>query len=630
MLSGKISKRNLTGSARLLAAPSRYLICALLALFAASCSEIAKPDSEPFFAQPVAPKVQEFRWSNGKAPKSIDPALAAAPPETDIVRAIFEGLTELDPKTLTEVPASAEKWTSTPDLRTWTFYLRKDLKWSNGEPVTADDFVRSWTRLAGMGGKTAHRELLWNISGMLRYADQQEARNKKAQDLANVQNSNSSVSILPDREKVLPEIPGNKNRGEKDANTMAAPKETGREAEVDIGVKAISPNVLQVRLISPDKDLPKLLANPIFRPVYGDGKLLEGPAIDPNVVTNGAFRIVTVDGNGVTLQRADNYWNQNSVRIERVRFVPVENAESALDAYRAGALDAVTNAEFEPLALKLLAPFEDFQQTVHNAVNLYEFNLTQPPFTDKRVREALTISIERERLTEGEMKGSTEPANHLLPFESDRDMRIRQDVERAKGLLEEAGFADGEGFPAIRLVVNRNDTQQRIAQSVAKMWKQNLNLDTEVIVKESADLASVRRSGDFDLIRRGLVFPSMDTNASLAAIFSQDRDLYGAPEEKLSDEQPVGEDRQVPAAELRAEPATPGTVLPPTADRSVAQSTQIDAIYEFRVIPLYFPTSYSLVKPYVRGFTINGLDAPLLRDVSIDSNWQPKAVPGES
>ncbi len=605
------------------------LIFALIALFAASCSQIAKPDPEPFFAKPVPPKAQEFRWSNGKAPKSIDPAQAAAPPETDIVRALFEGLTELDPKTLTEVPASAEKWTSTPDLRTWTFYLRKDLKWSNGEEVTADDFVRSWIRLARMGNKTAHRELLWNISGMLRYSDQEEARVQKMTDLA--QNSNSAFPVLREREPVSPAAQGNKSPEEHDTNTNEARKErTAPEAEAEIGVKAISPIVLQVRLVAPDKDLPKLVANPIFRPVYGDGKLIEGPSIDPNVVTNGAFRVAAVNESGVTLQRADNYWDRASVRIERVRFVPSENAESALDAYRAGGLDAVTNAEFEPLALKLLAPFEDFQQTVHNAVNLYEFNLAQPPFTDKRVREALTIGIERERLTEGEMKGSTEPANHLLPFENDRDMRIRQDVERAKSLLEEAGFPAGEGFPTIRLVVNRNDTQQRIAQSVARMWKQNLNLDTQIIVKESVDLDPVRSAGDFDLIRRGIVFPSMDTNASLAAIFSQDRDLYGSPEGKILNETLHGDNRQIPAAELKAELATPGAALPPSADRTVAQSTQIDAIYEFRVIPLYFPTSYSLVKPYVRGFGINGLDAPSLRDVSIDSDWQPKAAASES
>ena len=99
-------------------------------------------------------------------PKSIDPARAAAAPETDIVRAIFEGLTEIDAKTLNAIPAVAEKWSASDDKRVWTFQLRKDARWSNGKHVTADDFVLSWKRLASLGDITAHRELIQNIVGL--------------------------------------------------------------------------------------------------------------------------------------------------------------------------------------------------------------------------------------------------------------------------------------------------------------------------------------------------------------------------------------------------------------------------------------------------------------------------------
>jgi oligopeptide transport system substrate-binding protein len=143
---------------------------ALFILFAAllspACSEISTPKSEPLIVQTAPPAKQEFRWSNGKMPKSFDPALAAAAPETDIVRALFEGLTDIDPRTLREKPAVAEKWTASEDLKTWTFFLRSDAKWSNGEPVTAHDFVRSWTRLAKMGAGVPHRTLFYNIEGL--------------------------------------------------------------------------------------------------------------------------------------------------------------------------------------------------------------------------------------------------------------------------------------------------------------------------------------------------------------------------------------------------------------------------------------------------------------------------------
>src|SRR4029079_7831004 len=99
----------------------------------AACSEIQRTQPEPFYAETVPPPKQEFRWSNGKMPRSFDPARAAAAPETDVVRALFEGLTEIDTRTLEAVPAAAEKWSSSEDGRVWTFQLRKGARWSNGK-----------------------------------------------------------------------------------------------------------------------------------------------------------------------------------------------------------------------------------------------------------------------------------------------------------------------------------------------------------------------------------------------------------------------------------------------------------------------------------------------------------------
>src|SRR6188768_140536 len=119
-----------------------------------SCAELKAPEPNPYLAETQPPPIQEFRWSNGGMPKSLDPARASAAPETDVVRAIYEGLTELDSKTLAATPGVAEKWTSSDNDRTWTFNIRKDARWSNGERVTASDFVRSWKRLRDLGDKT--------------------------------------------------------------------------------------------------------------------------------------------------------------------------------------------------------------------------------------------------------------------------------------------------------------------------------------------------------------------------------------------------------------------------------------------------------------------------------------------
>src|SRR5215211_3265147 len=121
---------------------------------------------ERFYGKALVPAAQEFRWSDGGLPQVFDPALAAAPPDTDVVRAMFEGLTEYDPKTLTPVSGVAIRWESREKDREWIFHLRHDARWSNGEPVTAHDFVRSWQRTLELGERAPHARLLKNIQGV--------------------------------------------------------------------------------------------------------------------------------------------------------------------------------------------------------------------------------------------------------------------------------------------------------------------------------------------------------------------------------------------------------------------------------------------------------------------------------
>jgi len=628
-----------------------YLWTIVFVLFLSSCSQLEKPTPEPFYSETAPPLKKEFRWSNGKMPKSFDPALAIAPPETDIVRAIYEGLTDTDPKTLKTIPAIAVDWSSSDDFKTWTFKLRPNARWSNNERVTANDFVRSWKRLAEKSKKVSSYKLLQNIVGMqaaentpgVVREDVDEILSKphvepNAQFLNNQSNSNTSQQILP---KPL----------ETDNKTTSEPKKE-QKVKSTFGVEAVDNFTLKVSLVNPDKDLPALVAHPIFRPIYGDGKEFETDKLNAAIVTNGAFRIFSIGQDGITLDRAEYFWNKDAVELERVRFVPTENAEKALEAYRKGEVDAVTNVDFEPLALKLLTPYDDFRRTTHSALNFYEFNRDRTPFDDRRVREALAIAIERERLTEGDTEGATKPALGFLPFgDKNVEEKLTQDVEKAKNLLAEAGFPNGVNFPAVKLVVNRNEIQQRIARSVAKMWKQNLNVETEIIVKESAEIETAKAAGDFDLIRRGEVLPTGDETINMLTIFPPKNQTHENTAGKLTSEENNGqinkenESGNINKSENNAAPAN-GKTDNPTAEKRLEESpilespqvkntdiiilTEAQAIAELSAIPLYFPTSYSLVKPYIRGFEINTLDAPSLKGVKIDFDWQPKKANGES
>src|SRR5690606_19588948 len=343
----------------------------------------------------------------------------------------------------------------------------------------------------------------------------------------------------------------------------------------------------------------------------------------PAIVTNGPFKITDSNDGSVTLERSRTYWDRDNIQLARVHFIATESAEAALNAYQAGAVDVVTNASFEPLALKLLAPFDDLRHSTHSAINFYEVNTANPPFNDRRVREALAISIERERLTDGELEGTTQPAPSFLPFESGESKKIVQGTAKARALLADAGFPEGENFPTVRLVINRNDVQTRVAKLIAKMWKQNLNIETDIIIKEPDELAKIRDAGDYDLIRRGSVLPTNDEMASFISIFGIDS--MEAVAERLHTAAADANDPNKPAA---VPPTVPDQTAVEKTDHTAGNTAKVlneaEALYQLRGIPLYFPISYSLVKPYVRGFNVNSLDAPSLKDVTIDSEWKPK------
>ena len=384
----------------------------------------------------------------------------------------------------------------------------------------------------------------------------------------------------------------------------------------------------------------------MFSPIQ-NAKEFESRTLNAAITTSGAFRITSIGKDGVTLDRASNYWNKEKISLNRVKFVPIETAEAALQAYRAGDVDVLTNFSFEPLALKLLKPFEDFRKDKFAAVNLYEFNKNHEPFDDVRVREAFAISFDRKRLSEDEMDGVTQPAMSYLPFNDDTN--FAENLVKAKQLLTDAGFPNGENFPQFRLVVNRNDLQKRIANSVAKMWLQNLGIKVEVVVKSREEFETAQKTGDFELIRRGIVLPTANEHNNLAVMFppteivekkavSEKHDgIFNSNVGHISDltntasnissNSVVNSNANTSSnTQLNSELVNDFQVeKKPTDEQTVEQKLILsneEAIAEIPAIPLYFPETYSLVKPYIQGFETNILDAPSLKTVKINSEWK--------
>jgi oligopeptide transport system substrate-binding protein len=606
---------------------SAMLLAGIFTVCFTGCNQIQRPKIEPFYANTSPPRIQELKWSNGKSPKSLDPAQAAAPPETDLVRAVYEGLTDLDSKTLDAVPAVAFSWQSTKDFKTWTFHLRRDAKWSNGELVTAKDFVRSWKRLADLRTKVSNSHLFQQIVGM------NKGNKKAARPAGQLEDFLSSDAHSPTPSPTLPQLSSPEPElsfvppppPAKRSETSGANR-TERNVGEAFGVIALDDQTLQVTLNAPDRDFPKLVANPLFRPIYGNGINFESNPLDNKAPTNGPFTLKKVEAGSIMLERSDTYWNRESVSLAHVQMIAAETAEAALQAYRRGEIDVVTNVMFEPVAVKLLAPYDDFRRTPHNALNFYEVNTAKYPFSDRRIRQALSMAVDREKLTEGDLEGTTQPAYAFSPLVRGPAEPLSYDVKAAVRLLENAGFPDGDDFPTIRLVINRNDVQQRIASSVARMWKQNLNINTEIVVKEASEMDKILGSRDFDLMRRGVVLASNDEAINLIVINRTAREpVMGSPKAGVETgaSGPRISDLSNSDAELFDMPADPGR-------SPILSSISDKALYEMTAIPLYYPISYSLIKPYVRGFEVNGLDAPSLKEVSVDNDWQPGTRRSES
>ncbi|HVG32053.1 MAG TPA: peptide ABC transporter substrate-binding protein [Pyrinomonadaceae bacterium] len=572
---------------------------------------------EPYYGRVVVPRAQEFRWSDGGLPQTFDPALAAAPPDTDAVRAIFEGLTEYDPHTLAPVPGVAARWEASVDNREWTFYLRQDARWSNGEPVTAQDFVNSWQRTLQMGERAPHAKLLENIIGV------------KQTTAVQTPTTSSSPTESPSPTTTT----ARRNAAEGNNGKRGVKKEEKVETPpVRFGAEAVNEYVLRVRLQQPDANFPSLVAHPVFRPVHNLNATQAGTTDASRLVSNGAFQLIKSGQDGVVLERAKNYWDAQTVDLERVQFIETRDTEAALAAYHAGEVDAVTNAGFEPLALKLLAPYKDFRRATYGALTYYSFNIERAPFSDVRVREALAISIDRDRISEDKMEGATEPAKKFLPVQlpssgqngTEQAAPLEHNVERARSLLAQAGFPGGQNFPRVRLLVNRNDQQRAVAQSVAAMWKNALGIETEIVMKSWEDYEAAVRAGDYDVVRRGVVMQTMDEVTNMRLIFDTEASPAAAAE-PASNTQPT--ETTTDAGKTDSAVTKQHADAPPLSEERLAVAPRVtseaQALRELPAIPIYFASSYSLVKPYVVGFDTNLLDAPSLKHVRIDTVWQP-------
>jgi oligopeptide transport system substrate-binding protein len=230
----------------------------------------------------------------------------------------------------------------------------------------------------------------------------------------------------------------------------------------------------------------------------------------------------------------------------------------------------------------------------------------------------LAIGIDRDRISADEMGGATEPAKRFLPQTLpstqepvvNKSEVVDKEYERARELLAEAGFPGGKDFPKIRLLINRNEQQRVLAQSIAAMWRSVLNIETEIVIKNWEDYEAAIRGGDYDVVRRGIVMQTTDELTNMRLLFEEGGQTSS------------GTARQEPAPAAESFNSKSPIAREKTLQTSQPIETEAQALKTLSAMPIYFASSYSLMKPYISGFDSNVLDVPSLKTVRINTGWK--------
>lgn len=482
--------------------------------------------------------------NNGAEVQSLDPHKIEGVPESNVNRDLFEGLVIGDLNGH-PVPGVAESWDN-KDFKVWTFHIRKNAKWSDGSPVTAQDFVYSWQRLADP--KTASP-----YASYLQYGH-----------VANV-------------DEII----------------------AGKKPATDLGVKAIDDKTFEVTLSEPVPYFYKLLVHPSVSPVpkaaiekYGE-KWTQ-PA---NIVTNGAYKLKDwVVNERIVLERNTNYWDNAKTVINQVTYLPISSEVTDVNRYRSGEIDMTYNNMPIELFQKLK---KEIPKEVHVDPYLctyyYEINNQKAPFTDVRVRTALKLALDRDIIVNKVKNQGDLPAYSYTPPYTDGMKLVEPEWfkwsqekrnEEAKKLLAEAGYTADKPL-TFNLLYNTSDLHKKLAIAVASIWKKNLGANVKLENQEWKTFLDSRHQGTFDVARAGWCADYNEPTSFLNTMLS-DSSNNTAHYKSPAFDKIIGDTLQVTDEAKRAE--------------LYAQSEQqLDK--DSAIVPVYYYVNARLVKPWVGGYT---------------------------
>ncbi len=541
-----------------------FAICVSLLLLQA-CSSDRKTPVELGIEQQI------LHIGNLGEPSDIDPHGNTGHPESQIQRALYEGLVSRKADTLETIPGVAESWEMSEDGLTYTFYLRKNARWSNGDPVTAHDFVWTWKR--------AITPKLGNHYGYTFYV------------FKNAEAYHSGE--LTDFSQV--------------------------------GIKALDDYTLQVELAGPVPYLLELLSFKTMYPVhpptvekFNGAEQLATPWTRPeNFVGNGPFVLKDWVVNQVlSVKKNDYYWAKDDIKLNEIHFYATASETAEERMFRAGQLHITYELPGEKK--------EGYRNQNHPAFNAfplystyyYAFNVKKPPLDDVRVRKALAYAIDRKLITERVLKGGQIPAYAFTPPNElgyVPEAKMPENIELARQLLADAGYPEGKGFPNITILYNTLEQHQSIAVVIQQMWKQNLGIDVTLRNEDWKVWLANIKIGNFEISRSGWGGDYVDPNTFL------DVHVTGGGQNKSQWSNARYDELIRLAAQTRDQ-----------AQRfAYFQEAEAIMVEEVPIVPLYTYVRSRLIHPSVKGWHSNILDDYFYRGVYLEADAEPEAGSGE-
>lgn len=388
-----------------------------------------------------------LRIAQRNEPGDLDPARATLPDDFFIIRALGEGLVVPDPAGGPPQPAAAARWDVSPDGLVYTFHLRLGAQWSNGEPVTAHDFVSSYRRVLEPATAAPKAGLFDLVRGAAAY------RRGEITDFAQV---------------------GFRARD---------------DATLEVMLTRPAPHFLAYAASGP-----WIPVNP--RVVARHGRDWTRPG---NHVGNGPFTLAEWRANQrIVVAKRAGYWDAAAVHLDAIHFLAFDNGDAEERAFRASQLDVTMAVPYTKLP-GYTAPGSPLQHSALRETRYLAFNTTRGPLADPRVRRALALAVDREALVNRVLQGGLAAAYHFVPpglGGHAPTAQLREDAAEARRLLTAAGFPGGRGFPRLELT---GWTQTIVLEAVQAMWKKELGVEVRLAVREArVHLASLRQ-GTYDI-----------------------------------------------------------------------------------------------------------------------------------